>query len=150
MKNIKVLIISLILVYFVAFIGSLFTSADSQYYKEIKPNITPPNYVFPIVWNILYFLIAISLYLTWINAKKQEKSKTALIFAINLILNAFWTFLYFTLKNPLAAFIDIIFIWITIILMIRITYKINKTASYLLIPYLLWVSFAIILNYLSI
>jgi len=146
----KTLILSLIVVYIVAAIGSLFTSnnTNTQWYNSIRPSITPPNWVFPIVWNILFFLIALSLYCAWI--KSKNKKPIIFAFGINFILNILWSFLYFHLKNPLLAFIDIILLIISIIIMILITYKINKKSSYLLVPYLLWVLFASVLNYLSI
>jgi len=151
--NWKVLIVSIVIVYLVAFVGSLFTSSntDSEWYDSIRPSITPPNWVFPIVWNVLFFLIALSLYFSWINARKWNvKKKIIVVFGINFILNIFWSVLYFGLKNPFYAFIEIFILWISIVSMIYISYKIDKKAAYLLIPYLLWVSFAIILNYLSI
>jgi len=150
--NFGILIASLVIVYAVAFIGSLFTSPaiNSAWYESIKPSITPPNWVFPIVWNILFFLIAISLYLSWINAKKKiDKKRIIWIFGVNFILNIFWSVLYFGLKNPLASFFELIVLWISILTMIFVTYRIKKPASYLLIPYIIWVSFAGVLNYLS-
>lgn len=153
--NWKVLITCLVIVYLVAFLGSLFTSPntspDSEYYNSIKPSITPPNWVFPVVWNVLFFLIALSLYLSWIDSKNVKQKKTLIwVFGINLFANFLWSVLYFGLRNPAFAFVDLFAIWFSIIGMIFITNKINKTASYLLIPYFLWVSFAGVLNYLSI
>ncbi len=153
-KNInwKVLFICLAIVYLVAFIGSLFTSSavGTEWYQSIKPSITPPSYVFPIVWNALFFLIAVSLYLAWTSSNKKQKPKIALVFIVNFILNILWSVLYFGAKSPISAFVEIILLWISIFMMLVVTYKINKKSCYLLIPYLLWVSFAIILNYLSI
>jgi translocator protein len=148
--NWKVLIASLLIVFGTALIGSIFTSQNtsSEWYQSIKPAITPPNYVFPIVWNILFFLIAISLYLSWTNTK--NKKPIIIVFGINLILNALWSYLYFGIQRPDLAFIELIVLWLSITAMIYTTYKINKISSYLLIPYLLWVSFAGILNYLTI
>ena len=79
--NWKVLIISLISVYAVAFIGSIFTTSavKSAWYQSIKPAITPPNWVFPVVWNILFFLIALSLYFVWVSIKNIKKVKSLLI-----------------------------------------------------------------------
>lgn len=151
--KIKAFFISLIIVFGIAFIGTLFTSpfTNSDWYNENKPSITPPSFVFPIVWNILYFLIAISLYLSFTSSKTKKQRKTiAIIFGINLLLNALWSILFFKFQNPLLAFIDVIIMITTVILMIKITYKINKISSYLLIPYLLWISFASYLNYLFI
>lgn len=150
--NWKLLILSFIIVYAAAFIGGLFTSqgTNSSWYQSIKPSLTPPNWVFPIVWNILFFLIALSLYFSLINSKnKSLKLKVGIVFAINLILNILWSVFYFSLKKPLFAFFDLILLWFSIILMILITYRVDKKSSLLLLPYLLWVSFAGILNYLS-
>ena len=149
--NWKVLVFSLLIVYLIAFLGSLFTSPsiDSGWYDTVRPSITPPNFVFPIVWNILFFLIAISLYLSWTSSDKVDRKIVFLVFGINLFLNLLWSFLYFGIQNPLLAFFELIFLWISILIMIFATYRIDKIASYLLWPYFVWVSFAGILNYLS-
>ncbi len=146
----KVFLVSLAIVFLVAFIGSLFTSpnTNTDWYNSIKPSITPPSYVFPIVWNILFFLIAISLYLSWIYSKAEQKKKISLVFGINFILNILWSILFFELKIPLVSFIEIIILEMSIIGMIIFTYKSNKISSYLLIPYLVWVAFASVLNFL--
>ncbi len=146
----KILIICLVIIYAIALISSAFTSSavNSPWYNKIKPAITPPNYVFPIVWNALYFLIALSLYFSWINASKQKHKTLVLVFSINLFLNTLWSFLFFTLQLPVIALFDLILIWLTIWIMVFTTYKIDKKSSFLLIPYLLWVIFAGILNYL--
>jgi len=148
--NYKVLIACLIIVYAVAFIGSLFTSpvTGSQWYFENKPSITPPNFVFPIVWNILFFMIALSLYFVWIKSDKKQKKKVALVFGANLFLNILWSFLFFTLQKPLLAFFELILLLASIVLMISVIWKIEKKSAYLLIPYLLWVCFAGVLNWL--
>ena len=82
--------------------------------------------------------------------KKRDEKKIAIIYGINFILNILWSFLYFYMKNPFFAFIEIIFFWFSILSMIILSWKISKKAGYLLIPYLLWVGFAIILNWLSV
>jgi len=151
--NWKVLIASLVIVYLVAFVGSLFTSTntDSEWYDSIRPSITPPNWVFPIVWNILFFLISLSLYFSWSGSEKSDvRRKIVIVFGINFILNIFWSFLYFGLRDPFYAFIEIFVLWISIVLMIYVSYRIDKKAGWLLVPYLLWVSFAVVLNYLSV
>ncbi len=151
--NWKTLLVSFLIVFAVAFVGSLFTSSntDSAWYESIKPEITPPNLVFPIVWNILFILIALSLYFAWTNSKnKKDKKRIIIVFGINFILNILWSILYFGLKNPFAALIEIFFLWTSIMIMAYTAYNINRISGYLLIPYLLWVSFAIILNYLSV
>lgn len=150
--NWKVLIISLISVYAVAFIGSIFTTnaVKSAWYQSIKPSLTPPNWVFPVVWNILFFLIALSLYFVWVSKKKNQGNKIIISYSVNFILNILWSIFYFGMKSPLQAFFVIILLWISILYLVIFDWKISKKAGYLLIPYLLWVSFAIMLNYLSI
>jgi len=148
--NFKVLIVCLIIVYSVAFVGSIFTSGNtgSNWYLESKPSITPPNYIFPIVWNILFFMIALSLYFAWIKSDKKQKKKVALVFGANLFLNILWSFLFFSLQEPLWAFFELLLLLASIVLMIYVTWGIEKKSAYLLIPYLLWVSFAGVLNWL--
>ena len=151
--NWKVLIISLVVVYSVAFVGSIFTSqgTNTEWYESIKPSITPPNWVFPVVWNILFLLIALSLYFSWIKAKeKNVKIKLAIVFGINFLLNILWSLFFFTLKKPLYAYFDLVFLWGSIAIMIFLTIRIDKKASLFLLPYLFWVSFAGVLNYLSV
>ncbi len=149
--NWKVFFVSITVVFLTALAGSFFTSrgVDTQWYQDIKPSITPPNYVFPIVWNILFLMIALSLYFAWISTEK-EKKKLASVFGLNFLINISWSAFYFGLINPLAAFFILIALFLSIILLISYTYRINKLSAYLLIPYLLWVGFAGILNYLSI
>lgn len=148
----KKLILSLLIVYATAFMGGLFTSqgTNTPWYESIKPSLTPPNWVFPIVWNILFFLIALSLYFVLVESTNRLfKLKVEIVFAINLLLNVLWSVFYFSLKKPVFAFFDLILLWFSIILMILMTYRVDRKSSFLLIPYLLWVSFAGILNYLS-
>lgn len=149
--NIAVLVACLVIVYFVAFLGSIFTSGNtnSEWYLQHKPSITPPNWVFPVVWTLLFFLIGLSLYFAW-TSKKADKPKIIIVFTINFMLNIFWSILYFSLKNPRASFIEIIFLWLSILSMVIVTFKIEKKSAYLLLPYLIWVLFAGVLNYLTI
>ena len=147
--NWKVLIISLAIVFGISLIGGLFTSGntDSSWYTQNKPSFNPPNWVFGPVWTVLYILIALSLYFVWIKAKRNEKKKVALIFGINLIANALWSYLFFEARNPSLAFIDLLAIFGTIIGMMIVSGKIEKKSAWLLVPYLLWVAFAGILNF---
>jgi len=148
--NWKILISCLLIVYSVAFLGSLFSTpqVNASWYQSIKPSITPPNFVFPIVWNLLFFLITLSLYSLWIKIKKNEKTKVAILFGINLFLNLLWSFLFFYIKSPLLAFFDIILLVISTCLIIQFSWRINRCSSYLLISYLVWLIFAGVLNYL--
>lgn len=128
-------------------IGSLFTfSAIPNWYAALnKPFFSPPNYVFGPVWTLLYFLMGVSLYLIWVS-KNNHRKKALKIFFIQLTLNALWSIIFFGLKSPLLALLDIIALWISIILTIKAFSKISSAAAGLLIPYIAWVSFASLLN----
>lgn len=149
-KKLLLFLICLIAVFLTAFIGGLFTSSEtgSVWYNENKPSLTPPNYIFPIVWNILFLLIAISLYTSLV--KSKERRKVIVLYSINLIVNLLWSLIFFKFKNPLIAFIDLTLLWLSILFLIIYNWRTNRTSSYLLLPYLLWVSFAGILNFLFI
>ncbi len=122
------------------------TSVKTWYVTLHKPFFNPPNYLFGPVWTTLYLLMGISLYMIWQSSAKELKKKAIGIFCLQLFLNFWWSFLFFRFHLIGLAFIEIIFIWISIYWMIRVFSKINTTAAYLQIPYLLWVSFATILN----
>jgi tryptophan-rich sensory protein len=149
MKKIKwlTLIICIVLPNLAGLIGSVFTSSSvsTWYTTLVKPSFNPPGWVFGPVWTTLYILMGISLYLIWTNKKRTNIALW--MYGIQLVLNALWSFLFFGLRNPLAAFIEIIILWIAIVATIIYFYKISKPAAYLLIPYILWVSFAAVLNY---
>lgn len=112
-----------------------------------KPSFSPPNWIFGPAWTILYFLMGVAAYLVWIKGLEKKAVKTALSFFIaQLVFNFLWSILFFGLHSPVLGLIDILILWVLILITIIKFYKISKTASYLLIPYLLWVSFATILN----
>lgn len=111
-----------------------------------KPSFNPPNYLFGPVWTTLYILMGISLYLILQSPKTDSRNTALIIFAFQMALNFSWSFLFFYFKWPGIAFIEIIVMWVAIIIMILTFYRISNTAAYLQIPYLLWVSFASILN----
>ena len=146
--NIKKLVISLIIPFIASLIGSLFTSSEiSTWYLTLtKPSFNPPNWIFGPVWTVLYLLMGISLYFIWINKSKLKKIAIT-VFGVQLGLNALWSILFFGLKQPLLAFIEIIFLWFTILLTIIYFYRIDKKSAYLLIPYIAWVTFAAVLNF---
>jgi benzodiazapine receptor len=148
--NYKRLIISLALPQLAGAAGSLFTapSIPIWYAALEKPSFSPPNWIFAPVWIILFLLMGISLYLVWSKGLENRKVKTAvLIFSGQLGLNIIWSLLFFGLQSPFYAFIEIIILWLAILLTIISFYKISKIAAYLLLPYILWVSFAGFLNY---
>ena len=147
MPNFIKLVISISFTLGVGFLGSLATTpAIDSWYKTLeKPFFNPPNWIFAPVWTLLYVLMAIAFYLIWISGKKIKKP--AILYVIQLFLNLFWSILFFGLKIPSVALLEIIILWIFIVLTAQSFYKINRLASYLLIPYLAWVSFAALLNY---
>ncbi len=122
------------------------SSVNTWFVTLNKPIFNPPNYLFAPVWTCLYILMGISIFLILQTPKTPFRKKAVTIFCAQLFLNFCWSFLFFKFQLLGIAFIEIIFIWLSIITMIYIFQKINKTAAYLQIPYLLWVSFASVLN----
>ena len=132
----------------VGWAGSWFTGSVSNWYYELdKPFFNPPNWVFGPVWTALYILMGIAAFLVWQRGLSERAVRIALIFfAVQLLLNSIWTPLFFGLKSPLIAFVDISLLWLAILLTMIAFNKVSKIAALLLLPYLLWVSFAAILN----
>ncbi|WP_291100329.1 MULTISPECIES: TspO/MBR family protein [unclassified Flavobacterium] len=124
------------------------SSIEIWYPTLVKPSFNPPNWIFAPVWSMLYIMMGVAAGLVWnrIDFDKENVKKALIFFAIQLALNGLWSYLFFGLKNPMLAGIEMVLLW----LMIFETYakfgKINTIASYLFIPYLLWVSFAFVLN----
>jgi translocator protein len=143
------LIISLLLCYGVAAAGSIVTTpAISGWYESLqKPYFNPPNWVFGPVWTVLYALMGIALYLVWKKAGKQKKEIKAIqIFAMQLALNFLWSFMFFGLHAITWGLLTICLLWVAIAFTIIMFKPISRTASLLLLPYLIWVSFAFLLN----
>jgi len=131
-------------------LGSFFTqSSVSTWYLNLnKPFFNPPSWLFGPVWTFLFIPIGISLYLVIrTKADKEIKKRAYILFAIQWLLNIGWTYFFFYLRNPLLGLIEIIVLLVAIILCTVYFYRINKVAAYLLIPYILWVSFASVLNF---
>jgi len=147
-KYILPLFLSFLITFSAAFIGSAFTSKSiANWYQFLnKPSFAPPNWLFAPVWTILFLMMAIAVFLVW-QKRKAIPIKTALIlYLVQLILNAFWSVIFFGFRNPALAFFEIIVLWLLILFTLMNFYKINKIAGFLFLPYLLWVSFATILN----
>ncbi len=111
-----------------------------------KPFLAPPSSVFPPVWTVLYIMIAISLILFLKSGMNKSKILPLVFFILQLIFNFAWSFLFFNMQNIGLALIDIIFMWIFTLLTVISFFKHSKIASILLIPYLIWISFAFYLN----
>lgn len=142
--NFKKLIVIII---FTMLIGSLFTliTGTSIYDEIVKPKLSPPGIVFPIVWFILYTLMGISFYLVT-ESNHEKKDMSLLIYIMQLIFNSLWTLIFFGAENFLLGSIWLFILVILIIIMIINFYKVNKKAGLLQIPYLLWSIFALYLN----
>lgn len=174
MKN-KVIkfVISILICEGAGIIGSFFTTpAIPAWYAGLqKPFFSPPNWLFAPVWIILFFLMGVSLYLVWAknwkvqisennSAKKAwnpvseklwsgvwKEENAVAIFVLQLVLNILWSVIFFGLKLPSIAFAEILMLWFAILYAIVNFYRISKLAAYLLLPYIIWVTFAAILNF---
>ncbi len=120
--------------------------AMSAFEQTKQPPLAPPSLAFPVVWSILFVLMGIASYLVLVSGKR-ERSKTALtVYGIQLIFNFFWSIIFFNLEAYLFAFIWILALWALIIITAYLFYGISKPAGYLMLPYILWVTFAAYLN----
>lgn len=146
------LLISFGATFLVAAIGSLSTTSQIQgwYVFLNKTVITPPNWVFGPAWTLLFILMALAVFLVWRRRGADKKENTALIlFGIQLILNVMWSIIFFGSHQILLAFFEIILLWVAILLTIIWFAKSSKLAAWLLVPYIGWVSFAAVLNFLT-
>lgn len=144
------LVFCIALCLFVGIIGSIFTtSAISGWYVYlVKPSFTPPDWVFGPVWTLLFALMGIAAFMVWQKGLKSVDVRRALaFFIVQLALNALWPIVFFGLHSPGGALIEIIFLWAAILATILSFLNVSRLAAWLLIPYILWVSFAVYLNY---
>ncbi|PKM72787.1 MAG: tryptophan-rich sensory protein [Firmicutes bacterium HGW-Firmicutes-16] len=147
-KKLRPYIISILIALAVGVLSGIATNSGMPIYERlIKPPLTPPSAVFPIVWPILYILMGIGAAIIWESTDK--KCGTALsIYAFQLVFNAIWSVLFFGFEAYLLSFIWLILLWLLIIMMIISFYRIRPIAGLLQIPYLLWVTFAGYLNFM--
>jgi len=131
-------------------IGSFYTAPairDGWYGALPKPYLNPPSWIFAPVWTALFLLMGIAAFLVWNKNWNLKEKKLALgVFALQLILNSAWSAIFFGLKSPIAAFFELVLLWLAIAATIWIFAKISRPAAWLLVPYMLWVSFAGYLN----
>ncbi|MCP9749411.1 TspO/MBR family protein [Ferruginibacter sp. HRS2-29] len=150
MKPIFKLIISIAIPLAVGAVSGYLTmeSVQTWYTTLNKPSFNPPNGIFAPVWTTLYIMMGIACFLVWKKDFPQPAKRRALIFySIQLLLNFLWSFIFFYLHEKGAALAEIILLWIFILLTIISFGKISKPAAWLLVPYILWVSFATVLTY---
>ncbi len=149
MKKFFQLVVCVIGCELVGLSGTPFTIAaiPTWYTTLAKPFFAPPNWLFGPVWTLLYALMGVSVFLIWKNGTKQARNRRALlIFGIQLALNFLWTPVFFGLKSPLFGLVVIVMLWVAIVQTMKAFAPVSRLASILLLPYLLWVSFATALN----
>ena len=147
-NNIKTLIISILIPLLTGGLAGLLTSKSMVIYKHLNlPPLSPPGFIFPIVWTILYILMGIGAYFIIIS-DSSTKTEALRTYALQLVLNFLWTIVFFNMRNFFLAFIILIALWALIIKMIITFKEIKPLAGYLQIPYLLWVTFAGYLNFM--
>lgn len=144
MKKLKSYFIFIGISLLIGVLSALFTMGNMDIYSKINvPPLAPPSFLFPIVWTVLYILMGISAGIIFNSSVDFSKKKSALTtFFLSLVVNFFWSIIFFNLKNYLLAFAWILLLWLLILVTIIKYYKISKLASLLQIPYLLWVTFA--------
>jgi len=142
------LVVSIALPLGIGAIAGLFTAqAIPDWYATLnKPSFNPPNWLFGPVWTTLYFLLGISFFLIWKIDPSKERNIAISVFLLQLLLNFGWSFFFFYFKMIGCALVEISVLWISIVMMLILFYKIRPIAAYINIPYLLWVTFATILN----
>jgi benzodiazapine receptor len=148
-RDIVKLVVSLVACQCAGLIGSVFTiPAIPTWYATLqKPFFNPPNWLFAPAWVTLYLLMGIAAFLVWRRGLGQKGVKSALIiFLVQLVLNALWSVVFFGLRSPLWGAVVILALWVAILLTILRFFKISTAAGALLLPYILWVSFASVLN----
>jgi tryptophan-rich sensory protein len=148
-RDILKLVVSIVACLAAGAIGSVFTrSAIPTWYANLeKPFFTPPNWLFAPAWTLLYILMGIAAFLVWRKGLENRGVRIALIvFLIQLVLNALWSVVFFGLESPLYGLVVIAVLWIAILVTVIKFFRISRVASVLMWPYLLWVTFAAVLN----
>ncbi len=146
-KKLKTYVLFILFTELIGIVAGLFTSMGMDDYKQaVKPALTPPDIVFPIVWTILYALMGISAARIWLSKPTKERNHGLIIWGAQLFFNFFWSLIFFNLQAYGFAFFWILILWALIVAMIYTFNKTDRLAAFLQIPYLLWVTFATYLN----
>ena len=124
------------------------TRATPTWYQTLKkPSFDPPEWLFGPAWTLLYLLMAVAAWLVWKQGIGAPGVKLALaVFLVQLILNALWSVFFFGLRSPLAGLVDIVVLWLAILATIVLFFRVSVPAGVLLLPYIVWVTFAAVLN----
>lgn len=141
----KKLIVSIVLPLAVGGVSALLTRKGMQDFASVpQPPLSPPAWLFPVVWTVLYILMGVACYLVWVSPQRDKNALFA--YGIQLFFNFCWSLLFFGAKNYLFAFFWLLLLWAAILWTLVLFYRTRKPAGYLLIPYLVWVAFAGYLN----
>ena len=148
-KNVKALVISILIPLLLGFIAAQLTSGTSEIYKSLeRPSFAPPGIVFPIAWTILYILMGIAYYRIWMVGQEGYNIRLQKFFYFaQLFLNFIWTPIFFYFEMRGLALLDIILLFLVVLITIALFNNRDKMSAKLLIPYLLWIIFAMVLNY---
>jgi benzodiazapine receptor len=134
--------------FFVAFMGATVTDLGPWYQALVKPVWTVPDGLFPIVWTVIFALVTVAFIKAWRAAPTSRDAQTVVsLFAFNAFLNVVWSLLFFRLQRPDWAFMEILLMWVAVLVMIVSCFRFSKPASALLLPYLVWLSYAGMLNW---
>ena len=148
-KSIKYLILCLAIPLAVGGLSAFLTQNGMEQFQKLnKPPLTPPGWLFPVAWTILYLMMGLASYLVWKSDGPRHTVRGALtLYGIQLAFNFFWTILFFDMNRYLFAFFWLIALWVLILATALRFYRLSRTAGYLMVPYLLWVAFAGYLNF---
>jgi tryptophan-rich sensory protein len=149
MKKVLGILVFIVICELAGVVGSIFTtpSIPGWYAGLTKPTFNPPGWVFAPVWTILYAMMGLAAYLVYEKGPGRPEVRKALaVFAVQLVINTLWSIVFFGAHQILGAVVVIILLWVMILVTIRLFSKISGTAAYLLVPYILWVSFASVLT----
>lgn len=149
MKRVAGIVVSIAVCELAGIVGSVFTmpAIPGWYAGLAKPSFNPPNWIFGPVWTLLYAMMGLAAYLVYEKGFKRPEVKKALaVFAAQLVMNTLWSIVFFGAHRILGAAVVIVLLWAMILATILLFHRISKAAAYLLVPYILWVSFATVLN----
>ena len=144
------LILSILIPLGIGLLSGYLTSegVNGWYVTAVKPPFNPPNWLFAPVWTVLYITIGVALYFVWkTDTRTRWKQYAIAAFAVQMVLNFCWSFIFFKLEEPGWALLEIIALWLSIVWMIVSFTRVSPVTGWILAPYLLWVSFAVLLNY---
>ncbi len=144
-RPVVALLLCLLLVFAIASLGAI--APPGEWYAGLrKPWFNPPSWVFGPAWTVLYIMIAVATWLLWRAPASTQRTRALQLNGVQLLLNAAWTPLFFALKLPGVAFVEIVLMWGFILATIVAAWSVRRVAAWLLVPYLAWVTFAATLN----